>query len=111
MGIKIYLDDIREAPDGWVKTRWPQDLIDLFEDNKVDAISLDHDLGSDNRTGKDVLYWIQDQVINDSNFIPPEIFIHSQNPVERKAMMLTAKRIWQIYSARTDRTDDSLDED
>jgi len=60
MGIKVWLDDVRPAPDGWNTVRWPQDAIELLARGNVSRISLDHDLGDDARgTGYDVLLWIE----------------------------------------------------
>jgi hypothetical protein len=58
--MKAFLDDCRPAPVGWVATRWPDEVITLLEIGGVTEISLDHDLGDDERgTGYDVLAWIR----------------------------------------------------
>ena len=42
---------------------WPQEAIRLLETGAVDEISLDHDLGDDERgTGYDVVRWIEEAV-------------------------------------------------
>lgn len=54
--MKVFLDDERDAPDGWVKTRWPNEVIALLQAGLVEELSLDHDLGDDERgTGYDGL--------------------------------------------------------
>ena len=91
--MKIFLDDTREAPDGWTLMLWPQEVINALSYSKVSEISLDHDLGNDNiGTGYDVLVWIEYQVIN-NNFIPPKISIHTANPVARKRIYVVLDRI------------------
>ena len=53
--LKVYLDDERIAPEGWVQVRWPDEAIKLLQTGSVSHLSLDHDLGDDQRgTGYDV---------------------------------------------------------
>ena len=60
---KIWLDDERPAPDGWILARWPQEAISWLASGDVTHISLDHDLGDDSRgTGYDVILWIEEAV-------------------------------------------------
>jgi hypothetical protein len=57
--MKVYLDDERPCPDGWVVARWPEEVIELLKTGQVTHLSLDHDLGDDYRgTGYDVITWI-----------------------------------------------------
>ncbi len=54
--MKVYLDDERETPEGWTRVYWPYEAIELLQTGQVTEISLDHDLGDDNRgTGYDVV--------------------------------------------------------
>jgi len=43
--MKVYLDDERVAPDGWVQVRWKDKAIELLQTGAVTHLSLDHDLG------------------------------------------------------------------
>ena len=45
---RIFLDDIREAPGGWHRTKTAKETIDLLAkyDSPVDEISLDFDLAA-----------------------------------------------------------------
>lgn len=84
--MKVYLDDERVAPQGWVQVRWPDEAIELLKTGEVRDLSLDHDLGDDARgTGYDVLLWIEEQVMC-KQFIPPSIRVHSANPAARLRM-------------------------
>lgn len=84
--MKIYLDDERETPTGWIRAYWPDEVIQLLEKGGVESISLDHDLGDDQKgTGYDVILWIEEAVAT-SGFIPPKITVHSANPPARKKM-------------------------
>ncbi len=83
--MKVFLDDFREAPDGWVRTRTSQETIELLKTGQVEILSLDHDLGGDDTigTGNTVLVWLEDQVATKGFRPPSEIFIHSANPAGR----------------------------
>lgn len=76
--MKVFLDDERIAPEGWVQVRWPDEAIKLLQTGTVTHLSLDHDLGDDQRgTGYDVLLWIE-QEIAQRRFMPPaSIEVHS----------------------------------
>jgi hypothetical protein len=77
--MKVFLDDERVTPDGWVRVYWPSEAIRLLESGEVTEISLDHDLGNDERgTGYDVILWIEEAVAL-RGFVPPRISVHSAN--------------------------------
>ncbi len=85
--MKVYLDDERIAPDGWLQVRWPDEAIKLLQTGCVMYLSLDHDLGDDLRgTGYDVLLWLE-QEVSLNGFLPPEITIHTANPAARERML------------------------
>ena len=84
--MKVYLDDERETPPGWVRVYWPDEAIELLAQGDVEEISLDHDLGDDERgTGYDVVLWIEEQVIT-AGFTPPRMTVHSANTSAREKM-------------------------
>ena len=57
--MKLYLDDERKTPVGWVRVFWPEGAIAWLKTEMVTEISLDHDLGDDDRgTGYDVILWM-----------------------------------------------------
>jgi len=80
--MKIFLDDIREAPSGYIRAYNYQEMIHLLKsyNGHIEEISLDHDLGEEDKTGYDVLLWIEEQQAT-IGYIPPKIKIHSANPV------------------------------
>ncbi|QWL58829.1 hypothetical protein HQ400_11595 [Aeromonas jandaei] len=86
--MKLYLDDERKTPVGWVRVFWADEAIAWLETETVTEISLEHDLGDDDRgTGYDVILWIENEVMT-NNFIPPQIHIHSANVSARRKMEL-----------------------
>ena len=98
MSIKVYLDDIRPAPEGWVKVLWPDHVIALLKTGNVDEISLDHDLGNDLfGTGYDVLLWIENEVVT-NNFQPPIIRVHSANGPAYDKMTMAVLNIRKLAS-------------
>lgn len=86
LSIRVFLDDERETPHGWFRVYWPNEAIDLLDSGCVHEISLDHDLGNDERgTGNDVLLWIEEAVAT-RFFIPPKMKVHSANSSARIKM-------------------------
>lgn len=86
--MKIWLDDLRPAPDdgGWIQVFRAQDAIALLKKGDVEEISLDHDLGlGEVGTGYDVAVAIE-QGAESGEIQPLDWHIHSSNPVGRKKM-------------------------
>ena len=98
---KVFLDDVREAPPGWVRACWPAEVIDLLKTGQVDALSLDHDLGDDARgTGYDVLVWLEAAVCTEGFMPPARITVHSANSPARKRMQAAIAAIERLHLAR-----------
>lgn len=84
--MKVFLDDERITPEGWVRTFWPEEVIALLETGQVTELSLDHDLGDDEHgTGYTVLLWLEEQVAV-HGITPPKIRVHSANSSARLKM-------------------------
>lgn len=90
MGLKVYLDDVRNTPQGFdtrVYTAW--EAIDLLNSGNVDLISLDHDLGANEKkvgNGYNVACHIEKMAYEGKKI--PQVLLHSANPVGVKAMRL-----------------------
>jgi len=96
--VKVFLDDERNAPAGWIRVYWPDEAIALLKTGNVEEISLDHDLGNDKRgTGYDVVLWIEEQVVI-SGFRPPKIHVHSGNVSAKKKMLLGIRSIESLFA-------------
>lgn len=92
--MKVYLDDERIAPEGWVQARWPDEVIDFLLTEVVSHLSLDHDLGDDQRgTGYDVLIWIERELVLNQRVPPQHINVHSANPAARVRMVAAIEAI------------------
>ncbi len=84
--MRVFLDDERQTPEGWVRVWWPDETIALLEGGEVIELSLDHDLGDDARgTGYDVVLWIEEAVAT-LGFKPPVMRVHSANSSARAKM-------------------------
>lgn len=97
--MKLWLDDIRPAPDGWkAVTNWG-DAIRILATGWVEEVSLDHDLGSD-RDGYQVASFIEEAAC--FNRIPRLKWnVHSMNPVGRERITRCLERadlFWQENS-------------
>jgi hypothetical protein len=98
--VKIFLDDERQAPNGWVTARWPTEVIALLNAGSVDVVSLDHELGDDARgTGYDVILWIEEAVAT-RGFVPPQIVVHSANTSARIKMEAGIRSIKRLVTMR-----------
>ncbi|MCU6499575.1 hypothetical protein LPN04_17410 [Rugamonas sp. A1-17] len=98
--MRVFLDDERATPDGWVRVYWPSEAITLLETGAVDELSLDHDLGDDERgTGYDVVLWIEEAVAL-RGFRSPKITVHSANSSAREKMVAGIRTIERIAAER-----------
>lgn len=84
--MRIFLDDERPTPEGWVRAYWPHEVIALLKAGGVTEVSLDHDLGDDKKgTGYDVILWLEEAVAVRA-FKPPQVIVHSANASARIKM-------------------------
>jgi hypothetical protein len=93
--IKVWLDDIRKAPKEWIWIKTAQEAIDMLEQENVDVISLDYDLGKNMENGNYVFNWIKQETFMNPLYIPPEIIIHSKNNAGIEKMTFGANIINQ----------------
>jgi hypothetical protein len=80
--INLYLDDLRSCPEGFTEARDYLQCINLLLNNRIYIMSFDHDLGEE-KTGYDIAKYIVEQGIDNPDFWPREIYIHTSNPVGR----------------------------
>ena len=97
--MKVWLDDARPAPEGWVRARTAAEAITLLMSGSVVECSLDHDLGDDEAgTGYDVLLWIKRALV-ERGVVPPAISVHTANPPARKRMLAAVEAIEKLVAA------------
>lgn len=91
--MKLYVDDLRRAPEGWVCVRTVTDAIRMLACQNVDEISLDHDITI--ATPKDSRIYVR--LASNETFEPvaryialmperPAVRFHTANPVGEKKM-------------------------
>lgn len=97
--MKIWLDDIREAPEGWRRARTVWEIKFILISNRVEEISLDHDLGENQPTGYDLIKWLEKKVMTEG-YSFPKIRVHSANPVGRKNIEAAIKRIEEYLNEK-----------
>jgi hypothetical protein len=108
--MKVWLDDRRSPRDpDWVWVKTPEETIELLQTGQVTELSLDHDLGllhgERERTGYDVLIWLEQQVALEGFRPPPVIKVHSSNSAAAPRMGQAIKAIQRLHAHRdTERT-------
>jgi hypothetical protein len=107
--MRIFLDDERPTPQGWVRTFWPDEVIALLQAGGVTEVSLDHDLGDDERgTGYDVVLWVEEAVAT-RGFVPPKLVVHSANSSARAKMEQGIAKIERLISKSSHTPNKSLE--
>ncbi len=94
--MKIWLDDCRPCPNGFIHCKTVEECINLLKTNEVCFISFDHDLGTD-LTGYDLAKWIEEQAFN-KTLNKLDWKIHSANPTGAENIaraMTSAERFWK----------------
>lgn len=88
--MKLWLDDERPAPAGWVHVKTARAAIDLIATGTVAVVSLDHDLGEPEAVvgnGYQVLVAMEAMAAEGrGGHLPRDIRIHTANPVARSRM-------------------------
>lgn len=92
--MKIWLDDIRKAPDGYVHCHSVNEAIRVIRHAKepVELLDLDHDLGDyavDGGDGIKLLDWLAE---TEQYYL---VKLHTMNPVGRENMQRLIDRYWK----------------
>lgn len=105
--MKLWLDDVRLPPEGWVWCKTAVEAIEVLATGEVEEASLDHDLGcceactqctglhgysngcihNCHWTGYTVVKWMAE-----NNVWPETIWVHSANPVGAANMQAVIDR-------------------
>ena len=89
--INLYVDDLRDCPEGFQVARTMEEAIEILETKQVNILSLDHDLGEDSQgnllpTGYDLVKLFCERGLHAN-----KIYLHTDNPVGRDNMYHTLK--------------------
>lgn len=79
--IHVYLDDMRPCPIGFTPAHNVEECILLLLECEVDVLSLDHDLGWNQKNGYEIVNWMIEQ-----RRFAKEIYLHSSSLPARKRM-------------------------
>lgn len=111
--MRVFLDDARLCPEGWVWARNYEEVIQLLLTGEVTEISLDHDLGMTlsgtvevddwdravlearyivAKSGYDVATWIE-EAVHFGKIPVPKMTCHSANPAGRKRIEMVIQAI------------------
>lgn len=100
--MKLWLDDIRPAPEGWVWVKTVQEAIDMTTacvsigwqvGDEFDECSLDHDLGQGDEN--DAIQFVD--FMAENNIWPiKKPLVHSMNPAGRLRMERTIDRYFPV---------------
>jgi len=87
--INLYLDDLRDCPQGFVVARNIEDAIRILKEYEVDILTLDHDLGEDENgnllpSGYDLVKYMCENGLRAN-----KIYMHTDNSVGRENMYQT----------------------
>lgn len=87
--MNLYLDDMRDCPNNFILAKNYQTALYLIENNDIDILSLDHDLGEDKdgnllKNGYDLVKYFCE-----NGLYAKRIYIHTDNPVGRENMYKT----------------------
>jgi hypothetical protein len=108
--IKLWIDDERHAPPGWLCIKTAPLAIAFIRDcttsgdlTNIEAISFDHDLGSPEcGTGYEVAAWLEEVVYTEPRIVyVPQMTIHSANPVGRVRLDYAIKSMQHAVQQRT----------
>lgn len=96
--MKVFLDDTRPAPNGWIKTKSAEETIQLLQTGKVTQLSLDYDLSATSLdNGYDVLIWLEEEIKNNNSFsLPINITIHSTHSLLKPRMESAVKNLYKL---------------
>lgn len=81
--MKLFVDDERPAPEGWVLAKTSSEALTILTKvhelgHTLDAISLDHDLSTvmyEDDTTRPVMLWMCEH-----EWWPTEVYVHTANP-------------------------------
>lgn len=90
--MRLWLDDIREAPEGWHWAKDYEEAVAAMETGTVTEASLDHDLGDrvsvPERNGYRLTLWMAEHDCWPSK----SVRVHSHNPVGATGMVAVVNR-------------------
>lgn len=98
---KLWLDDERPEPEGWVRAKTAGIAIAHLASGTFGEVSLDHDLGPESAgTGYDVACWLEEEAMTNPSFVVPIVHIHTANAGARGKMAHAVRNIEMVRQQR-----------
>jgi hypothetical protein len=88
--IKLYMDDWRECPEGWLLARTVDQAKWYILNADVYDCSLDHDMGNGYPNGTDIVRWM----VETGNWPKKKPNVHSDNPYGAERMRSLIEKFW-----------------
>lgn len=96
--MKVYLDDERTVPQGWVGVKNYDDFVAIVTaGHDITDISFDHDLGLD-KTGYDCVNYLE-MLVHTVGFKPCNLTCHSMNPIGKQRIQMVFRSILNKWNA------------
>ena len=86
--MKLWLDDLRPPPEGWMWARTVEEAMPHLRSGEVAEASLDHDLGEGVEEGHRLVLWMAEHGI----WPTQAISVHSSNPPGAEMMAAVIER-------------------
>ncbi len=103
--MKIWIDDIRPAPEGYIWCKSVNEVIDTISlsdeyfDLPITLVDMDHDAGDYASDGGDYIKFLDYCEECWGKDLPFDIRIHSMNPVGRQNMLaICEKNNWKVVN-------------
>lgn len=81
--MRLWVDDMRLPPaEDWRHARTSAEALEVLSSSQVVEMSLDHDLGGDDDARR-IILWL----CENPDYWPPEVRVHSMNPVGREYLV------------------------
>jgi hypothetical protein len=103
--MKVFLDDERPTPEGWISAKSVDECIALLNTKQVSHLSCDNDLGEGMREGHIVLDILEEMVYDDPSFPIPVITVHSANHARTPSMKQVAEKLELIRQQQVNHGD------
>lgn len=98
--MKLFLDDVRPCPDGWILARNEREFKEAFNCGQyVKEVSFDNDLGAAEKEGWELINWLRDNIYSGVVLAPKRMYVHSMNPVARQRIQATINDIRSFVQA------------
>jgi len=79
----------------WTVAKNFKEAVTLLKENKFDFLTLDYNLG-EKQNGYDIICWLEERAGNNFGFVPPDIQVHSANPIDQQKIQVVINRIMEI---------------